>query len=51
MKTYTKPELEAIFLEEIDVIATSSPSEETETPETLITWGTKTEQVEMSLFK
>ena len=51
MKTYTKPELEAIFLEEIDVIATSSPSEETETPETLITWGYETSQTDMSYFK
>lgn len=50
MKTYIKPEIEAIFLEEIDVIATSSPTEDVEKPQVLTTWGYETERTGMSYF-
>lgn len=45
MKKYNKPEIQAISLEEIDVICTSSFTDEGPEKETLITWGTMSQNV------
>ena len=53
MKKYNKPELEIITISEVDVIQTSG-TEETDTPEKLITWGTMSRNVnsgEVDLFR
>ena len=53
MNKYTKPEIEILDFAEVDVIATSGEEVE-HTPENLITWGKRSQNVnseDVALFR